>query len=399
MNHALVIGISRYAHQSNLGGVANDVREISRLLASSDQTSYSLTTLLDADATKEQIEKNVSRLVETVGADDTVILFLAGHGDVSGDVAYFLPAEFSSDHASNAVSLRWLREQFDRLPSRKALLLLDFCHSGGAISRSGMTAISRALDLEGEGKVIISACSKTEKSHEDSTSGHGWFTKAVLDGLKGGAKNTDGWVTVNSLFQYVCQYVKTQVNQFFVNQTPQMHGTHNGEIRLVHTTESPEVRLATKALPGPKLKRAGYDQDVAARELFDSLHELLMDQQETLQEAGVRFLVQKNEHTEKIYSLKLQNGKQLSLAIAMGGLLGGFGSVKMRYGWNASAFALSGSNSANDIFTPENKPGQPEDWVRCSMGAVVKAKESIPKTDFLNSFWDFVCRQLEMLDR
>ena len=62
-------------------------------------------------------------------------------------------------------------------------------------------------------------------------------------------------------------------------------------------------------------------------------------------------------------------------------------------------FNLSGTNSANDIFTPVNVPGEEEDYVQTTMGAVVRDNRVLPKPEFLEAFWAFVCRTLEALDR
>lgn len=398
LNYALVVGVSRYQALSTLAGVVNDVREISALLVSNDAKGYSLTRLLDEDATKAAIEKQVANLLNVVEAGDTVIVFFAGHGGLVGDQAYFMPADFAGGSPNaQALSLQWLRDQFDHLPCDKALFLLDFCHSGGAIARSGQAAIKRALDIEGQGKVIISACTKVQTSHEDSESGHGWFTKAVLDGLRGAAVNGDGWVTINSLFAYVCKWVKDQGDRFTADQTPLMHGTHNGEVKLIHRQSQAEPRLAPPARLGPKLRRSDFEPLEAARELFDDLHQLILGQEATLQQGGIKLMILTDDKNEKVYVLRLANGKKLSLGLVIGSW--GFESVSFRFGWNQNGFPLQGQSSANDIFRPEAKPGESEDWIACTIGAVVATKASLPKSKFIDAFWSFVCKQLESLDR
>src|SRR5208282_3736109 len=111
--------------------------------------------------------------------------------------------------ASTGVPLKKIKEAFDASPSQRAFLWLDFCHSGGIVPRDlggapdDREVISRALEVvQGQGKLIVAACTPSQLAWESSTVGHGLFTAALLKGLKGDA-STKGEVTVNSLYDYI----------------------------------------------------------------------------------------------------------------------------------------------------------------------------------------------------
>lgn len=82
-NRALVIGVSQYsAPEWNLPAVAADVREIAGLLGSENGSfdSSEVQVLTDADVTKSTVLDEVERVFAGSHSDDTVFLYLAGHG-------------------------------------------------------------------------------------------------------------------------------------------------------------------------------------------------------------------------------------------------------------------------------------------------------------------------------
>ena len=111
---------------------------------------------------------------------------------------------------------------------------LDFCHSGGIIPRDFGTepddreVISRALEVvQGQGKLIVAACTPGQKAYESAVVGHGLFTAALLRGLKGEAAN-QGEVTINSLFDYIARQMSSD------RQQPMMFGQMTGRVVLMH---------------------------------------------------------------------------------------------------------------------------------------------------------------------
>src|SRR5208337_5576945 len=123
---------------------------------------------------------------------------------------------------------------FDSSPSQRAFLWLDFCHSGGIIPRDFGTepddreVISRALEVvQGQGKLIVAACTPGQKAYESAVVGHGLFTDALLRGLKGEAANK-GEVTVNSLYDYIDRQMGGE------RQRPMMFGQMTERVVLMH---------------------------------------------------------------------------------------------------------------------------------------------------------------------
>ena len=235
---ALVIGISDYPPPiRKLPAVANDVREMAKLL-SSDQgqfPSQNVRCLADGEATQKVVLEAIDSTFSNVEADDAVFAYMAGHGEVVAGEYYFIAHDTTAQGiATNGVPLKKIKEAFDASPSQRAFLWLDFCHSGGIIPRDFGTepddreVISRALEVvQGQGKLIVAACTPSQLAWESPAVGHGLFTDALLRGLKGEAANK-GEVTINSLFDYIDRQMGDE------RQRPMMFGQMTGRVVLMH---------------------------------------------------------------------------------------------------------------------------------------------------------------------
>jgi uncharacterized caspase-like protein len=235
---ALVIGISDYPPPiRKLRAVANDVREMTKLL-SSDQGQFpaqNVRCLADNEATQKAVLDAIDATFSGVQADDAVFAYLAGHGAVVGGEYYFVAYDTTAQGiGTDGVPLKRIKSAFDASPSQRAFLWLDFCHSGGIIPRDlggkpdDRDVMSRALEVvQGQGKLIIAACSPSQSAWESAAVGHGFFTDALLRGLKGEARH-DGEVTVNSLYDYIDRKMGSD------RQRPMMFGQMTGRVVLMH---------------------------------------------------------------------------------------------------------------------------------------------------------------------
>lgn len=137
--HALVVGINDYAGPPKLQGAVNDAHDVTQALTSG---GVDVTTLVDRDATREQVFAAWQAMVERSQPGDLLIFHFSGHGinepDLNGDEpdgldeAYLLanyddvrqPDERLIDDELDA----WLSLATDA--GRKVLFVADACHSG-----------------------------------------------------------------------------------------------------------------------------------------------------------------------------------------------------------------------------------------------------------------------------
>ena len=136
---ALIIGISDYpAPIAKLPAVAADVREMAKLLRSKDGAfrPAGVTVLIDRQATRQAIRDALAEAFGKSAPDETLFVYLAGHGGVEGDGYYYIAHDTNAGRMpATGVPLAEIRSLFDKTASSRAFLWLDFCHSGGILSR------------------------------------------------------------------------------------------------------------------------------------------------------------------------------------------------------------------------------------------------------------------------
>lgn len=236
MNAALIVGISDYPSPiSKLPAVAADVREIGKLLNSpSGKFPHHVKVLTDTQAGRENLLQHLQNVFDDAEKDDTIFVYMAGHGAVISDDYYFIAHDTDLMHATTtAVSLEAIKAMFDRCKSDRVLLWLDFCHSGGIIPRqigkppaSGPAAIRRALEVvRGQGRIIFAACTPEQSAYENLKLGHGVFTAYLLEGLQGAAAQ-NGEITANSLFDFIDRSMGSSLQQ------PMLFGQMTGRMVL-----------------------------------------------------------------------------------------------------------------------------------------------------------------------
>lgn len=230
-SRAVVVGVSNYRNPfSKLPAVAADVREIAKVLQSRDGafTRSGTEVLADKQATKSAIE---SAFLRAFDAADTAFVYIAGHGAAEDGEYYFIPHDATAGNLRRTgVSLAEIKRQFDKCQSERVFLWLDCCHSGGILARGGSATedaiIERTLKVvQGQGRVIIAACSAGQSAFEDAS--HGMFTGALLRGLKGKAKR-HGEVTATSLYDFIDREIGSD------RQRPMLFGQMTGRIVLMH---------------------------------------------------------------------------------------------------------------------------------------------------------------------
>lgn len=267
---ALVVGISAYPSPlSKLPAVAADVREMGKILRSKDGAfpSTGVVVLTERLATRKEILAALRATFGGATADQTVFVYLAGHGGIEDGQYYFIAHDTDCDRmAETGVPLTQIKSLFDGSRSHRVFLWLDFCHSGGILVRGRRTPmandrfiIERTIGVvQGHGRLIVAACSPNQSAYEDPQIGHGLFTDALLRGLKGGAV-ASGEVTSNSLFDFIDREIGS------ARQRPMQFGHMTGRIVLMHyqdRSSGPAKPLAVsskakgKALKSPPKKKA-----------------------------------------------------------------------------------------------------------------------------------------------
>lgn len=213
----LSIGVSHYKTPGNdLKHAAKDACDLVDALKAHKGKLFARVqtrTLTDDQATRQNIEEALDWLARQVTADDYVIVFVSGHGNIDSLGHYFfVPHDYEPGHDRTAVRWTLFHDTLSRLPGKR-FLIVDSCRSGGAGGLGTIVSPSDALKgLAAQGLITYAACMAGEFSYEASGPGpvqNGYFTCALIEALSGKAdSNSDGIVTLAEVDAYVANRVK-----------------------------------------------------------------------------------------------------------------------------------------------------------------------------------------------
>ena len=199
--YLVAVGINRYADATlNLSFAANDAEAFRALFERRGRPLYEAVhcvALLDQEATKPGILEALQRFAAQTREQDTLVLFLAGHGTMVYQRYYFIPHELrrraeqlEDDVRQQGLPADELSDHLVAANARKRMLILDTCASGGALGvalkgRSGF-ALRGAVErlARTQGIFTIAAAAATEEAQEARQLGHGVLSYALLAGLK-----------------------------------------------------------------------------------------------------------------------------------------------------------------------------------------------------------------------
>lgn len=213
--HLVVVGIDKYRNPSlnlNYGvldgrGVANFFKDVRHGPFGKVQVHE----IYDEAATRSGIE-GVFNLVQSTRPEDTIIVFLAGHGEAVDRDWFFVPHDVTNANDSKALarggfSSGDLQRNALKIGARNVLILIDTCKSGAALEafRGFDERKSLRLLAHNSGVHVLASADNQQLATELSSLGHGIFTFAALEGLRGAADsaNKDGAISVGELISYI----------------------------------------------------------------------------------------------------------------------------------------------------------------------------------------------------
>jgi len=219
---ALIVGIAEYAKpEYKLSFADDDARAVAALLRGQKGRTFGtveIRELVDEKATLDALLDGLQWLDDSVGPEDTAVVFFAGHG-VNDREYFFLPYDANLERpVVTMLSQSQLQGVLTRLRGR-VLLFLDTCRAGAVFGggdderrhKVDVTALLNSLTYSQGGLVVFSAAQGRELSQERADWGHGAFTKALLEALDGAADtqgNRNGEVTITELDSYLADRVR-----------------------------------------------------------------------------------------------------------------------------------------------------------------------------------------------
>jgi hypothetical protein len=210
------------------------------------------------DPTAQQLRIAVHDFLEGRGPQDLVVVYLSCHGltDMRRRLYFAAADTVKTQLAATGVESSWLYQQLEESRARSQVLILDCCFSGAFVRGFKGTEdldLQNRLAPAGRGLAVLTASRAQEYSFEgglDGTVGPGdtapgsVFTSALLDGLRTGAADVDGHVTVDEAYDYAYRRVRAAG----AAQTPQ-RWLARGEGQIVLARNPAWVPVAPASVP------------------------------------------------------------------------------------------------------------------------------------------------------
>jgi hypothetical protein len=230
---ALIIGVDQYKDRQigSLNGAANDASVLASTLVQRAGFPADQVILLATDQPEERqptrinVLRRLSNLMAAVPQDGLLLFSFSGHGMERGGKAYLLPSDAQiSDDVSfleeTALSLSRVKERIKATSVKQVVLLLDACRNdptGRADAPNNLTeAYTRGFNFDVRNQevsafVTLYATAVGERAYEYAEKRQGYFTWAIVEGLKGAAANERGEVTLSGLIKYVQEAVPKRI--------------------------------------------------------------------------------------------------------------------------------------------------------------------------------------------
>ena len=205
--YALLTGVSNYGIQgANLQNTTKDVKQLKKVL---DKQGMIVTTLTSSNATIPNMEKKLNAIIQLAKPEDKIIFFFSGHGDTGQILAYGPEGFYYRD----------LMKILSKAKTREVFCFIDACMSGSVSPTEYDWADAH------KGVTFMMSSRADEFSTENNWIGHGFYTQALLKGLRGKAdKNDDRQITLMELFRYVYNDVTARTRNYKQTQHPMLIG-------------------------------------------------------------------------------------------------------------------------------------------------------------------------------
>ena len=188
----LVTGVSNYGDESNLAQTTKDAKRFRDVML---QQTKDVSILTSRNVTRDNVLSKLRAICNRAQEGDKVIFFYSGHGMPGAICAYDVPISYDDLTAVLATS-----------KASQKICFIDACHAGSmaeTASRAGSKDWAKAV-TEQKGTAFFVSSRADEYSMENPILGAGFFTAALLKGIRGKSdSNADRKVTVLELFKYV----------------------------------------------------------------------------------------------------------------------------------------------------------------------------------------------------
>lgn len=221
---ALVIGINEFkdANWRPLHYAEKDAKDLAKALRDPKVGYFNQVTELTVpeDTSLPAIRKALLELEnQNMSPDDVVMIYVSTHGTLEKDSSqrlhqYLVASDTRFDNiAATALEVSELQGWFNRLRSRRKVLIMACCHSGAGKSELPPDVMDQLSHMKGgffvkpvetasEASVVIGVCAWGETAQEDPAFQNDIYTHFFIEGMTKYDRNQDGAVSISEAHDY-----------------------------------------------------------------------------------------------------------------------------------------------------------------------------------------------------
>lgn len=249
VNYLLVIAVNEYEHHPKLSNCISDAQSLMSVLQNKygfrEEHSFSL---YNKRATLENIFKNFYHLAKKVTSNDSVIIYLSGHGyyDKVEEAGYFIPVDAHQNETWTYFHNSILIDKIRSIKSLHTFLIVDSCFSGSLFVRKGDEVNRYTEELEKWPSRWVLASGRLEPVADGPIGGHSPFAQRLLDFLN---TNSEVKVPVSEVVYRVAKITANNSMQTPIGGVLYNVGDSGGQFVFSLKEKSIDVSYARHQLP------------------------------------------------------------------------------------------------------------------------------------------------------
>lgn len=224
--HALIIGNNAYdpQHFPALTTAINDAEATEKVL----REQYGFNTTLLRNATRYDILAALNRLRETLSAEDNLLIYYAGHGelDETGNHGFWLPVDAKQNDPRTWIANTAISDILNTIKSNHVLVVADSCYAG-TLSVAALPRVDETISEEMQREWIAAMLKARARMvltsggvspvMDGGGDGHSLFARAFLETLR----EHNGLIDGHTIYRDVLARVQNRARQLNTRQTPE----------------------------------------------------------------------------------------------------------------------------------------------------------------------------------
>ncbi len=268
---ALVIGINDYEGRkiADLETPVNDATAIAKVLK--EKYAFEVKLLLNREATKEAIYKELRILTVSTKPNDSVLIYFAGHGDLDRtyDGGWWIPADAIGGNPVTYLDNVQVQKAMRSMKARHVLLVSDSCYSGTLFGKT--RNLPPVIDdkyylglYHEKSRWGMTSGNKTPVS-DQGTGGHSVFAYQLIKEL---GKSNKPFLSTQELYARIAPVITNNSEQTPLCRPILNTGDQGGEFVFVASVKKegplpiPKVEQRVPDIPTPKVKQSILDKDM-----------------------------------------------------------------------------------------------------------------------------------------